>query len=131
MSDKSTPSLLDRSLDRLAGFVLSHRRGLLIAHAFLFVIAVLITATGLEFSMDRNALVGEDKHYHQNFLRLKEEFPLQDDLVVVVESENREKNRQFVERLGAKLRLETNLVHNVFWKGDLPMLGPKAPSPDL
>ncbi|HZI33948.1 MAG TPA: MMPL family transporter, partial [Candidatus Binatia bacterium] len=54
------------------------------------------------------------------------EFPQQDDLVVVVESDNLEKNRQFVERLGAKLEAETNLFKDVFYKGDLTMMGSKA-----
>src|SRR5207237_5033150 len=80
----------------------------------------------LQFDMSRNNLVGANKKYHQNFLRFKEEFPTQDDLVVVVESENGEKNRQFVERLGAKLEAETNLFRDVFYKGDLKMLGSKA-----
>jgi hypothetical protein len=31
-----------------------------------------------------------------------------------------------VERLGAKLEVETNTFHDVFYKGDLKMLGPKA-----
>jgi hopanoid biosynthesis associated RND transporter like protein HpnN len=47
-------------------------------------------------------------------------------MVVVVESENPEKNRQFVERLGAKLEADTNCFHDVFYKGDLKMLGAKA-----
>jgi len=46
--------------------------------------------------------------------------------VVVVESEDGEKNRQFVDRLGAKLEAETNLFNHVFYKGDLKMLGSKA-----
>ena len=37
-----------------------------------------------------------------------------------------EKNRQFVERLGAKLEAETNLFHDVFYQGDLTMMGTKA-----
>src|SRR5436190_2174194 len=37
-----------------------------------------------------------------------------------------EKNRQFVERLGAKLEAETNLFASVFFKGDLKLLGRKA-----
>src|SRR6185437_11037945 len=37
-----------------------------------------------------------------------------------------EKNRQFVERLAAKLESETNLFGEIFYKGDLKMLGPKA-----
>ena len=67
-----------------------------------------------------------NKNYHHNFLEFKKEFPQQDDLVVVVESENMEKNRQFAERLGAKLEAETNLFRDVFYKGDLAMMGSKA-----
>ncbi|MDQ6631602.1 MAG: MMPL family transporter, partial [Verrucomicrobiota bacterium] len=44
----------------------------------------------------------------------------------VVESETSEKNRQFVERLGAKMEAETNLFSDVFYKGDLKMMGRKA-----
>ena len=47
-------------------------------------------------------------------------------MLVVVESENVEKNRQFVERLGARLEAETNLFKDVFYKGDLAMMGSKA-----
>jgi hopanoid biosynthesis associated RND transporter like protein HpnN len=135
MSSRVPKSRFDQLLTWLAAYVISHRPQILIAHGVLFVVAVWITVDGLEFSMDRSALVGADKHYHQNFLRLRAEFPLQDDLVVVVESDDPEKNRQFVERLGAKLEAETHLLHNVFWKGDLRMLGSKAllfvPEPDL
>ena len=126
MSKREATPWFDRLLTWLAAFVIGHRPQILAAHGVLFVAAVLITINGLEFSMDRSALVGAEKHYHQNFLKLRVEFPLQDDLVVVVESEDPEKNRQFVERLGVKLEAETNLVHNVFWKGDLRMLGSKA-----
>src|SRR5262249_21367789 len=38
----------------------------------------------------------------------------------------KEKNRQFVERIGARLEAQTNLFSDVFYKGDLKMLGPKA-----
>ena len=89
-------------------------------------ILVTVKYPGIAFDTSRNDLVGSNKKYHQNFLRFKKEFPTQDDLVVVVESEDAEKNRQFVERLGAKLEAETNLFHDVFYKGDLKMLGPKA-----
>ena len=54
--------------------------------------------------------MGANKNYHQNLLQFKKEFPTQDDMVVIVESENAEKNRQFVERLGAKLEAETECL---------------------
>src|SRR5258706_4987659 len=115
-----------RLLVWLARKVLRFRSWFLYPQLLLFVICVLYTVKYLEFDTSRNNLVGSNKKYHQNFLRFKKEFPTQDDLVVVVESENPEKNRQFVERLGAHLEAETNLFHDVFYKGDLKMLGSKA-----
>jgi hopanoid biosynthesis associated RND transporter like protein HpnN len=115
-----------RFLAWLAGVVFRQRRWFLYPQLALFALCIFYTVKYLEFDTSRNDLVGSNKKYHQNFLRFKKEFPTQDDLVVVVESENTEKNRQFVERLGAKLDAETNVFHDVFYKGDLKMLGPKA-----
>lgn len=92
----------------------------------IFVIGVIFTITNLKFDMSRNNLVGSDKKYHQNFLKFQKEFPVQDDLVVVIESDSLEKNRQFVERIGARLEQETNIFTDVFYKGDLKLMGPKA-----
>lgn len=115
-----------RLLRRLSASVYGHRRLWLYPQILLFGLSVYYTITNLQFSTNRNDLVGSDKRYHHNFIRFKEEFPGQDDIAAVVESEDAEKNRQFVERLGAKLEKETNLFHEVFYKGDLKMLGPKA-----
>ena len=124
----STDNAIARLLTVMAGLVIRHRRLCFWSQMLLFVVSILVTVRypGIEFSTSRNDLVGANKKYHQNFLRFKKEFPTQDDLVVVVESEQPEKNRQFVERLGAKLESETNLFHDVFYKGDLKMLGSKA-----
>jgi uncharacterized protein len=83
------------------------------------------TVANLEFLTSRSDLVGGDKQYHKIYLEFKKEFPIQDDLVVVVESESMERNRQFVERLGKKLERDTNFA-SVFYKGDLVIMGPKA-----
>ena len=122
----SVDSPVARFLAWLAGMVFCHPRLFLYPQLALFVLCIVYTVKYLEFDTSRNNLVGSNKKYHQTFLRFKNEFPTQDDLVVVVESENTEKNRQFVERLGAKLDAETNLFHDVFYKGDLKMLGRKA-----
>ena len=122
----SVDSPVARFLAWLAGVVFCHPRLFLYPQLALFVLCIVYTVKYLEFDTSRNNLVGSNKKYHQTFLRFKNEFPTQDDLVVVVESENTEKNRQFVERLGAKLEAETNLFHDVFYKGDLKMLGRKA-----
>jgi hopanoid biosynthesis associated RND transporter like protein HpnN len=91
----------------------------------LMVLCIWYTVANLEFLTSRNDLVGGDKQYHKVYLEFKKEFPVQDDLVVVVESENMERNRQFVERLGKKLEKDTNFA-SVFYKGDLVNMGPKA-----
>ena len=120
------PSLAVRLLTLLAHAVQRHPRWFLWPQVLLFIVCVAYTGLRLEFSTSRDDLVGADKKYHRNFLNFKKEFPGQDDLVVIVESERPEKNRQFVERLGAKLEAETNLFTDVFYKGDLKMMGPKA-----
>ncbi len=115
-----------RVLAKLASVVCCYPRVVLYSQVVLFVVSIFITVKFLQFDTSRDNLVGSNKKYHRNFLQFKKEFPQQDDLVVVVESENPEKNRQFVERLGAKLDAETNLFTDVLYKGDLRMLGNKA-----
>src|SRR5688572_13597042 len=134
-------TLAARVLAGLAGLICRHRSWFLYPQVVLFAASILYTIKFLEFDTTRSNLVGPNKKYHQNFLQFKKEFPTQDDLVVVVESEDTEKNRQFVERLGPKLEaarikvrmrpgsdelVETNLFRMVFYKGDLKMLGSKA-----
>lgn len=126
------PSLSVRLLRRLAAFVMTRPGWVVGPQAILFAVAIWFTWTHLEFDMDRNSLVDSKLEYHRNFLALKKQFPGEDDLVAVVESENLEKNRQVVERLAARLeanstdRNPTNVLTDVFYKGDLKLMGPKA-----
>ncbi len=132
MKPTGQPSIAVRCLATLARGICQRPGWFLWPQFLLFAVCVLITITHLDFDMDRNSLVGEDKPSHRNFLAFKKEFPGQDDMVVVVESDNHERNRQFVERLGARLDLEsvsrnpTNLFSDVFLKGDLRLMGNKA-----
>jgi hopanoid biosynthesis associated RND transporter like protein HpnN len=141
MKTPSVDNLAARILAQLARLVIHHRSWFLWPQAVLFVGCILYTVFYLEFDTTRSSLVGANKKYHQLFQQFKKEFPTQDDMVVVVESDNAEKNRQFVERLGAKIEaarirvpvqpgvtetVVTNLFARVFYKGDLKMLGSKA-----
>jgi hypothetical protein len=132
MSSPGKPSFAIRSLSWLAGALCRHPGWFLWPQLLLFLASVAVTVFRLEFDMDRNALVGADKPSHRNFLAMLREFPSQDDLVVVVESDEPEKNRQVVERLGARLEAEstaqnpTNVFGDVFFKGDLRLMGRKA-----
>jgi hopanoid biosynthesis associated RND transporter like protein HpnN len=126
MKALSADSFLARLLAWLAAAVCRHPRWFVWPQAVLFVMCVFFTVAYLQFDINRDDLVGSNKKNHQNFLAFKKEFPQPDDLVVVIESEDIEKNRQFAERLGAKLEAETNLFRNVFFRQDLSMGGTKA-----
>ncbi len=107
MKPLSGETFFGRLLARLAAAICAHPRWFVWPQVVLFCVCVLFTVDRLQFSTNRNDLVGGKHKYHENFLKLKAEFPQQDDLVVVVESDEPEKNRQFVERLGAKLAAAT------------------------
>ncbi|MFM8419809.1 MAG: MMPL family transporter [Verrucomicrobiota bacterium] len=132
MSAGGKESLAVRALSWLAGAICRRPGWFAWPQVVLFVASVGLTVFKLGFDLDRNALVGEDKDSHRNFLAMRREFPGQDDIVVVVESDDVEKNRQFVERLGARLEAEsaarnpTNVFGEVFYKGDLRLMGSKA-----
>jgi hopanoid biosynthesis associated RND transporter like protein HpnN len=126
MKALSPDSFLARLLGKLATAICRYPRFFFWPQVLLFLASIAYTAGFLQFDMDQNNLVSGSKRYHHNFLEFEKEFPQPDDLVVVVQSESVEKNRQFVERLGARMEAETNLFQNVFYKGDLSVMGPKA-----
>jgi uncharacterized protein len=126
MKALSTDSFLARLLAKLAAAVCRYPGWFFFPQIALFIACVLYTVFFLQFDTSRDDLVGSNKTYQQNYLQLKKEFPQQSDLAVVIQSENIEKNRQFAERLGAKLEVETNLFTDVFYKGDLSIMGAKA-----
>ena len=127
MKALSTDSFLARLLHRLALLVIRHPRWFFWPQIFLAVLCVVITIGFLKFDPDQTNLVSPTLKYQQNFLRLEKEFPQQgNDLLVVVQSDDPEKNRQFVERLAAKMAPQTNLFSDVFYQHDLAALGTKA-----
>lgn len=119
-------TLLARLLGRLTEAVIRYPRWFFWPQVALFFLCIGFTVKYLQFDTSRGNLVGSHQKYQHNFIEFQKEFPQPDDLVVVVQSENIEKNRQFVERLGARLETETNLFQDVFYKGDLTVMGRKA-----
>src|SRR6185503_17313021 len=112
-------SITARFLYWLSDAIYEHRLWFLFPPLVLAGLCIWYTASKLEIWTDRNALVGAEKEYHRNYLAFRNEFPVQDELVVVVESDGLDRNRQFVERLWAKLQADTNLFTGVFFQGDL------------
>lgn len=115
-----------RALVWLADTVHRWRRVMLYPHLVLFGVCVWYTVAHLGFNTDRSDLLDSTQEYNRLMLAFRAEFGGADDLVAVVESDSLELNRQFVERLAAKLEAETNLFTDVFFKGDLKLMGPKA-----
>ncbi|MBK9139673.1 MAG: MMPL family transporter [Verrucomicrobia bacterium] len=120
------PPLLVRLLSLLATQVIRHPQRFVLPQVVLFGVAVWVTATGLKFDMDRANLLGAEQRYHRVFQQYERDFGAGQDIVVVAESEDVERNRQFVERLAARMEAEPGLFTNVFFKGDLKLMGPKA-----
>jgi len=116
----------ERWLGRLAGAI-GRRPGWFVYPQFLlFGLCIFYTVTHLGFNTSRSDLVGAEKRYHRNFLEYKEHFQNQDELVTIVESGDPEKNREFIERLGSRLKTEPELFRDVFFKGDFKSLGTKS-----
>ena len=127
MKALSADTLLARLLSRLTTAVCRHPRWFIYPQVALFLVCVVYTTGYLKTDMNRDNLVGPNHKNHENYLRLQKEFPQQgNDLVVVVESESLEKNRQFVERIAAKMEVETNLFRDVFYQQSLSVMGAKA-----
>ena len=122
-----TDTFFARMLRRLTMAVVRRPSWFLWPQVVLAVVCVVITVGFLKFDPDQNNLVSHNLKYQQNFLRLQKAFPEQgNDLSVVVQSDSPEKNRQFIERLAAKMIPETNLFQDVFYEHYLPAMGTKA-----
>ncbi|MGO8764891.1 MAG: MMPL family transporter, partial [Limisphaerales bacterium] len=120
-------SLLARLLGKVAAVVIHRPHWFIWPQIALLCAGVVVTCLFLQFDTNRDDLVGKNLKYERNFLALQREFPQQgNDLVVAVESDDTEKNRQFIERLAAKMMLETNLFRDVFYQHDLAAMGTKA-----
>lgn len=116
-----------RLLRRLTVAIIRHPGWFFWPQIGLALASVVITVGFLKFDPDQTNLVSPNLQYQRNFLRLLREFPEQgNDLTVVVQSEDPEKNRQFIERLAAKMIPETNLFQDVLYEHYLPAMGTKA-----
>ncbi len=117
-------TLFARLLRVLARLVCRYPKWFIYPQILLFVLCVFYTAFNWRLDMNKDNLV--EGPTHAVYMKFRTEFPGEDELAVVVQSDDMERNRQFVERLAAKLQTETNLFTDVFYKGDLASLGRKA-----
>jgi hypothetical protein len=119
------PDHTERLLQKLWRLLERHGRIVVVVQLLLAAVSIVL-ALRLELRTELTDLVGEDLEYYRNHLRFIGEFPVQDELFAVVESSEPRRNRQFVERLAARVLAEPGLFTNTFFKADLGTLGPKA-----
>src|SRR4051812_21462108 len=93
-------SMLARILRRLAEAVCKYPRWFVYPQIVIAGLCVLYASHGLKVDMNRDHLVGPGVRYHEIYLNFRREFPGEDQLVLV-EGDNWERNRQFIERLAA------------------------------
>jgi len=117
---------VERLLQRLAARIWRHPSWFIYPQLVLCGVSIFYAVLTLQFKTDTNDLVSPDVGYQKQWQALRDEFHVQDDMVTLVESEDVEKNRQFIERLAARLEAEPELFTDVFYKGDLRNMGPKA-----
>lgn len=125
MSDSnSTFALL---LRKLVHAVCRYPRRFIYPQFLLAALCLVYAVQGLRLDMDRDHLIGPKVKSQQIYLAFEKQFPNEgNDLVVAVESGHSERTRQFIERLAAKLKSDTNLFSDLFYKADLTTLGPKG-----
>src|ERR1017187_1092329 len=114
-----------RLLHLLAEAVFQHPRWFWFTQLLLVLVCLGYTVTRLQFSTDKNDLISVQESYRREFLEFKREFKIHDNLFVLVESESREKNREFVERLAARLQADGQFT-DVYYRGGLKLMGPQA-----
>ena len=97
MKPLSVDSFLARLLRRLAVAVIRHPKWFFWPQIILALVCIVITVVFLKFDPNQANLVSPTLKYQQNFLKLVKEFPAQNnDLLVVVQSSDPEKNLQFI-----------------------------------
>ena len=114
-----------RLLHFLAEAVFHHPRWFLYTQLLLALACLGYTVTTLQFSTEKQDLISVQESYWRQFLEFKREFKIHENLFVLVESESREKNREFVERLAARLQVDGEFGE-VYYRAGLKLMGPKA-----
>ncbi len=108
------------SAGRLFGFVARNPRAILVVSLLLSVLSVLYTKHSMEYLTGRDDLMPKNRQFYLNNAAFNREFGEPDDIVTVIESDDREQAALFGERLESALRKEKGEFSDVFFPGGLP-----------
>ena len=101
-------------------FVARYPRAIVVVSLLLAMISVLYTKQSMEYLTGRDDLMPKNRKFYLDNAAYKQEFGGPDDIVVVIESGDREQAALFGERLEAALRKEKDRFREVFFPGGLP-----------
>lgn len=107
--------------------VVTRRPRLTLAIVFILSCAsVVYTVARIEFKTDRADLIDPQSDFHQRWLRYTENFGSTADMVVVVESQDRETILRVLDELGRRMEQHPELFQNVFYKVPVDVLARKG-----
>ena len=105
---------------RVFRFVARYPRAIVIVSLLLAVLSVLYTTHSMEYLTGRDDLMPKNRKFFLDNAAYNREFGAPDDIVVVIESSDREQATLFGERLEKALRKEKGRFSDVFFPGGLP-----------
>lgn len=114
-----------RLLHAVQETVFRHPRWFWWAQIVLVVFCVGYAVANLQFSTSRDDLISVRESYRRHYLEFRREFNIHDNFFVLVESENRDRNREFVERLAERIQADSRFA-GALYRGGLKMMGDKA-----
>jgi hopanoid biosynthesis associated RND transporter like protein HpnN len=84
------------------------------------------TCSRLQYLTQRDDLLSPHKDYYRRWQQYVAEFGSEDDMVVVVQGQDREQMKQAIEALAARIQLQPNRFDRLFYKVDLRPLKNRA-----
>jgi len=126
MPEAEEASFFRRSLVRLVSAVCRYPRVTLTLALFLCALSLYASTTQLKYRTERSDLVNPHKVYQQRWRQYLEEFGDDDDIVVVVQGNNRPRMEKALEALAEEIGRQSNLFDRLFYKVDLRPLRRRA-----
>jgi hypothetical protein len=120
------PGLIERLLTALIGTVIRRPRMVLTVAGLLCAISVWAFCTGLAFRTERNDLINADKPYQQRWREYLAEFGNDEDMVLVVQGEDKPRMKAALDALAERIRQHPDMFDRLFYKVDLRSLRNRA-----
>ncbi len=116
----------EKVLFRVVQFAYTSPWQVLLWAVILFVLSLGYTATHLTFLADRAALVDQKETFAILADKFKQEFPRNEDLIVVIDGGSTERREAFSDALSERLKGKPKLYSDIFTKVELPFLRKQA-----